>query len=302
MRIKTIDPTKEKASDVYALMAGAVVPRPIAFASTVSLESHVNLSPFSFFNMFSSMPPILVFSPLRRMRDNTPKHTLENILAIREVVINIANYSIVEQMSLASTEYAPDIDEFTKSGLTPVASTLVRPPRVQEASVAFECKVNEVVPLGAAGGAGNLVICEVLLIHLDETILDESGRIDPYKLDAVARMGGDYYLRASSDAIFELPKPTRSKGMGIDHLPAFIRGSNLLTGNNLARLGNTQTIPSEEEVTAFRQHPLVAYTLNKYKNEPAILRRELEALSKKLLEDDQVPEAWKVLLLSGQVL
>lgn len=301
MSIKTIDPTEVKASDVYALMAGAVAPRPIAFASTADLEGHVNLSPFSFFNMFSSTPPILVFSPLRRMRDNTTKHTLENVLATKEVVINITNYSIVEQMSLASTEYDLGINEFIKSGLTPVPSVLVKPPRVQEAPVAFECKVSQVVPLGTAGGAGNLVICEVLLMHIDESILDENGKINPYKLDAVARLGGDYYLRAHGEAIFELPKPIRNKGIGVDQLPAFIRNSDLLTGNNLARLGNTETAPSEEATAAFRQHPLVAYTLNKYKEDPSRLRQELELLSKKLLEDNQVQEAWKVLLLSRQV-
>ena len=298
MGIRIINPAEVKASDVYALMAGAVAPRPVAFASTADLEGCINLSPFSFFNMFSSAPPILVFSPLRRMRDNTSKHTLENVLATREVVINIANYSMVEQMSLASTEYDQGVSEFSKSGLTPVASMLVKPPRVLEAPVAFECKVNEVVPLGAAGGAGNLVICEVLLLHIDESILDENGKINPYKLDAVARLGGDYYLRANGEAVFELPKPVRNKGIGVDQLPGFIRESNLLTNSNLARLGNTEAVPSEEEAAAFRHNPLVAYTLNKYKGNTARLRLELELLGKKLLEDNQVPNAWKVLLLS----
>jgi len=247
------------------------------------------------------MPPILVFSPLRRMRDNTTKHTLNNILATKEVVINIANYNIVEQMSLTSTEYDQGVNEFIKSGLTPVPSVLVKPPRAQEAPVAFECKVNQVVALGEAGGAGNLIICEVLLMHINENILDENGKINPYKLDAVARMGGDYYLRASGEAIFELPKPIR-KGIGVDQLPVFIRKCDLLTGNNLARLGNIEFIPAAEEVAAFKENSLVAYTCNKYKSESARLRQELEKLGKKLLEDNQVPQAWKVLLLSGQVL
>ncbi|MFD2514269.1 flavin reductase family protein [Pontibacter locisalis] len=301
MSFKTIDPQDVKTAEVHALLLGAIAPRPIAFASTNDLEGNVNLSPFSFFNVFSAKPPILVFSPARRVRDNTSKHTLENVLATKEVVINIANYDIVEQMSLASTEYDQGINEFVKSGLTPEACVLVGPPRVLEAPVAFECKVNDVISLGPEGGAGNLVICEVLLMHVNENILDENGKIDPFKLDAVARMGGDYYLRANGDCIFELAKPIRNKGIGVDQLPEFIRNSNILSGNNLGRLGNTETIPSDAEVEAFKADPLVAYTLNKYKDEPGKLRQELELLGKKLLEDNQVQEAWRVLLLCGRV-
>ncbi|PRY03983.1 flavin reductase (DIM6/NTAB) family NADH-FMN oxidoreductase RutF [Pontibacter ummariensis] len=299
MSIRTIDPRAVQASELYGLMSGAVVPRPIAFASTADAAGRVNLSPFSFFNLFSAKPPILVFSPLSRMRDNTSKHTLDNILATREVVINIPTYAIVEQMSLASTEYAQGVDEFVKSGLTPVPSELVSPPRVQEAPVAFECRVQDVVRLGEEGGAGNLVLCEVVLMHVKETVLDEQGKIDPQQLDAVARLGGDYYLRASGDSIFQLPKPTRTKGMGVDQLPDFIRNSEVLTGNNLARLGNTPAFPMAEEVAAFKYDPLVSYTLNKYKSEPDRLRKELELLGKKLLEDNRVEEAWKVLLLNA---
>jgi len=301
MAYKTIDPQDVKTAEVHALLLGAIAPRPIAFASTTDLEGNVNLSPFSFFNVFSAKPPILVFSPARRVRDNTSKHTLENVLATKEVVINIANYEIVEQMSLASTEYDRGINEFVKSGLTPEASVLVAPPRVQEAPVSFECKVNDVISLGPEGGAGNLVICEVLLIHINEAILDENGKIDPYKLDAVARMGGDYYLRANGDCIFELPKPVKNRGIGIDQLPAHIRNSSILTGNNLARLGNSETIPTAAEVEAYQAEPIVAYTINKYKNTPAILRQELEQLGKKLLEDNQVQEAWKVLLMTSDL-
>lgn len=280
------------------MLLGAIAPRPIAFASTTDAQGNVNLSPFSFFNVFSAKPPILVFSPARRVRDNTSKHTLENVLDTREVVINIANYDLVEQMSLASTEYDHGINEFVKAGLTPEASVLVKPPRVLEAPVAFECKVNDVISLGPEGGAGNLVICEVLLIHVKDEILDETGKIDPFKLDAVARMGGDYYLRANGDCIFELPKPIRNKGIGIDQLPDFIRNSEILTGNNLARLGNTESIPSASEVEAFKANPIVSYTLNKYKADPDKLKQELQQLGKKLLEDNQVQDAWKVLLLS----
>jgi flavin reductase (DIM6/NTAB) family NADH-FMN oxidoreductase RutF len=295
------DPKEVKATEFYGLMSGAVVPRPIAFASTVDAEGNVNLSPFSFFNLFSSTPPVLVFSPLRRMRDNSSKHTLDNVSATKEVVINIGNYEMVEQMSLASTEYDKGINEFIKSGLTPEKSVLISPPRVKEAPVAFECKVTDVIKLGSEGGAGNLVLCEVVMMHVKEEILDEHGNIDPYKLNAVARMGGDYYLHAIKESIFELPKPLRNKGIGVDQLPEFIRASNLLTGNNLARLGNTEIIPNDEEVSAFRTSPLVTYILAKYAGNPAKQRLELELLGKKLLEDNQVLDAWKALLLSGRI-
>lgn len=297
----TINPQEVKTAEVHALLLGAIAPRPIAFASTTDREGSVNLSPFSFFNVFSAKPPILVFSPARRVRDNTGKHTLENVLETKEVVINIASFDIVEQMSLASTEYDRGINEFIKSGLTPEPSVMVQPPRVKEAPVAFECRVNEVISLGPEGGAGNLVICEVLLIHVKEEILDENGKIDPFRLDAVARMGGDYYLRANGDCIFELPKPVRNKGIGFDQLPEFIRNSTILTGNNLARLANSETIPSEEEVESIKADSLVSYTLNKYKSNVARLRQELELLGNKLLEDNQVEMAWRVLLLSGKV-
>nr|WP_246597065.1 flavin reductase family protein [Pontibacter aydingkolensis] len=301
MPIKTIDPKETKTAEVHALLLGAIAPRPIAFASTTDLEGNFNLSPFSFFNVFSAKPPILVFSPARRVRDNTSKHTLENVELTKEVVINITNFDIVEQMSLASTEYDKGINEFIKAGLTPEASVLVKAPRVKEAPVAFECKVNDIISLGPEGGAGNLVICEVLLMHINESILNEEGKIDPFKLDAVARMGGDYYLRANGDCIFELPKPIRNKGIGIDQLPEFIRNSAILTGNNLARLGNSETIPTDEEVAEFKADPLVAYTFNKFGNDKASQKKELELLGKKLLENNQVQEAWKVLLLSGKV-
>lgn len=299
--MKTINPKEASTADVHALLLGAIAPRPIAFASTTDTDGNVNLSPFSFFNVFSANPPILVFSPARRVRDNTTKHTLENVLQTKEAVINIANHAIVEQMSLASTEYDFGVNEFVKSGLTPQKSELVKAPRVLEAPVAFECRVNEVISLGNEGGAGNLIICEVLLIHVQESILDAAGKIDPFKLDAVARMGGDYYLRANGDAIFELPKPVRNKGIGVDQLPAFIRNSSILTGNNLGRLGNTEVIPAPDEVNAYKTAPQVAQLLAKYNNDPEALRKELEELGKKLLEENQVLAAWKVLLLAAEV-
>ncbi|MEJ8801521.1 flavin reductase family protein [Pontibacter sp. H249] len=299
--MKTIDPKEIKTAEVHALLLGAIAPRPIAFASTTDLEGNVNLSPFSFFNVFSAKPPIVVFSPARRVRDNTSKHTLENVELTKEVVINIANFDIVEQMSLASTEYDKGINEFIKAGLTPEASVLVKPPRVKEAPVALECKVNDIISLGLEGGAGNLVICEVLLMHINESILDENGKIDPFRLDAVARMGGDYYLRANGDCIFELPKPIRNKGIGLDQLPEFIRNSSILTGNNLARLGNSENIPTDEEAEAFKTDPIVAYTYNKFSTDKLKQKEEMELLGKKLLENNQIQEAWKVLLLSGKV-
>ncbi|TXK37094.1 flavin reductase family protein [Pontibacter qinzhouensis] len=297
MPFKTINLQETPSSEVYSLLSGAVAPRPVAFASTTDAAGNVNLSPFSFFNLFSSNPPILVFSPLSRIRDNSSKHTLDNVKATKEVVIHIANYELVEQMSLASTEYDTRVNEFVKAGLTAVPAVMVKPPRVAEAPVAIECKVNDIISLGTEGGAGNLVICEVLLIHVQEEVLDEKGRIDPYKLDAVARMGGDYYIRANGNNIFVLPKPSRHKGMGIDQLPGFIRNSSRLTGNNLARLANLPAPPSLTEADEFRKEPIVAYTISKYSSQPEKLAQELEKLAQKLLEDNQVQAAWKVLLL-----
>ncbi|MDX5443178.1 MAG: flavin reductase family protein [Hymenobacteraceae bacterium] len=301
--IKTINPKEIKTAEFHGLLLGAVAPRPIAFASTTDGAGNINLSPFSFFNVFSAKPPIMVFSPARRVRDNTTKHTLENCINTKEVVINIGNYSIVEQLSLASTEYDHGINEFIKSGLTPVESQLIAPPRVAEAPVAFECKVNDVIALGTEGGAGNLVICEVLLMHVKEEILDENGKISPYKLDGIARMGGDYYLRANGDCIFELPKPVRNKGIGVDELPEHIRHSNVLTGNNLGRLGNTEqdAIPTLKSLEEFHQNPLVAHLMKKYSNDHGKLKQELELLGKKLLENGEVTDAWKALLLVGML-
>ena len=282
-------------------MLGAVAPRPIAFASTVDEEGNVNLSPFSFFNAFGSNPPILIFSPARRVRDNTIKHTLENAYATKEVVINIGNYDIVEQLSLASTEYDKGINEFIKTGLTPAPSVMVKPPRVAEAPASFECRVRDIIPLGDQGGAANLIICEVLLMHVNVNVLGPDGKtIDPNKLDAVARLGGDWYLRASGDCLFELPKPVRNKGIGVDQLPEHIRTSNRLTGNNLARLGNTEKeqVPTAEDTEAFKTDPLVEKILSGYKHDKTALKEQLETLGIRLLNENKVTEAWKVLLMA----
>jgi flavin reductase (DIM6/NTAB) family NADH-FMN oxidoreductase RutF len=242
--IKTIDPKSISIPELHGILLGSIAPRPIAFASTVDTEGNVNLSPFSFFNVFSANPPILIFSPARRVRGNTTKHTLDNVHEVKETCISIVNYNMVQQVSLSSTEYDQGINEFIKAGFTEEASEIIKPPRVKESPVSFECIVKEIQPLGEEGGAGNLVICEVVLIHIDETILDENGKIDPFKVDSVARMGGNWYCRANNDNIFEVVKPLQQKGIGIDQLPIAVKSSNILTGNDLAILANVEELPT----------------------------------------------------------
>ena len=252
--MKTIDPKAVSTAALHGYMLGAVTPRPIAFASTIDSAGNVNLSPFSFFNVFSANPPIMIFSPARRGRDNTTKHTYENVLQVKEVVINIVNYDIVQQMSLSSTEYGKGVNEFEKAGLTPLASQTIKPPRVAESPVQFECRVNEVISLGTEGGAGNLVICEVLKMHINEAVLDTDGKIDPVKLDAVSRMGGNWYGRAKQ-GMFEVPKPLSRLGIGFDQLPEAIRTSKLLTGNDLAMLANVEVLPKgAKAIVNLEQH------------------------------------------------
>ncbi|SFW61720.1 flavin reductase family protein [Cellulophaga fucicola] len=246
----SIVPNEVTTAKLHGYLLGAVGPRPIAFASTVDKDGNPNLSPFSFFNVFSANPPILIFSPARRVRNNTTKHTLENVLETKEVVINIVNYSIVQQMSLSSTEYAEGINEFDKAGLTMLKSDLVKPFRVAESPVQFECKVTKVEALGEEGGAGNLIFAEVVKVHVDTTVLDENGSIDQHKIDLVARMGGNWYSRAK-EGMFEVPKPLSTLGIGVDSLPLKIRNSKLLSGNDLGLLGNIEQLPSAESVTQF---------------------------------------------------
>lgn len=248
----TINPKELSVPKLQAYLQSAVSPRPIAFVSSIDKAGNVNLSPFSFFNMFSMNPPILAFSPSRRVRDNSEKHTLENIREVGEVVISIVNYNMVQQTSLTSCDFPKGTNEFIKSGLTPVSSQLVKPPRVEQSPVSFECKVKQVIALGDQGGAGNLVLCEVLLMHIQEEVVDANGIIDPQKIDAVARMGQNYYCRAHGDNIFTVPKPNEKIGIGYDNLPAPIRNSKVLTGNDLGMLANVEQIPtsgllSEEE-------------------------------------------------------
>lgn len=277
---------------LHAYLLGSVAPRPICFASTVDEEGNPNLSPFSFFNVFGSKPPTLIFSPARRVRDNTIKHTLENIYATKEVVINVVNYSMVQQTSLASCEYPKGVNEFAKAGFTPVASEMVRPFRVKESPVQLECKVTQVIETGQEGGAGNLIICEMVCMHIDDAILDASGKIDPNKIDLVARMGADYYCRASGSAIFEVPKPNIELGVGIDALPEAIRNSNVLTGNNLGLLANCTVIPAIADMQDDRANGIIN-TLTAQ----ADRQRALHTYAKELLEAGDVQKAWQILLL-----
>lgn len=299
LKTKPIDPKTLSVPEFHSYMLGAIAPRPIAFASTIDKEGNINLSPFSFFNAFGSNPPILIFSPARRVRDNTIKHTLENVQEVDEVVINIVNYDMVQQMSLASTEYGKGVNEFIKSGLIPVASERVKPPRVAESPAAFECKVKQILPIGTEGGAANLVICEVLLMHVKENILDAEGKIDPFKLDAVARMGGDWYSRAQGESLFTVPKPLRNQGMGIDQLPEDIRLSHILSGNDLGMLGNTEQLPSAEEVEEFARQNHIQELLRQFQSdEPERNREHQHQLAKSYLKEGDVDSAWKVLLIN----
>jgi len=284
-----IRPSELPVPKLQMYLQSAVAPRPIAFVSSIDANGNVNLSPFSFFNMFSMNPPILIFSPSRRVRDNSTKHTLQNVLEVPEVVINIVSYSIVEKISLASCDFPKGTNEFVKAGFTEVKSELVKPPRVAESPVSFECKVNEVIPLGKEGGAGNLVICEVLLMHIEDDILDADGRIDPNKLDAVARMGQDYYCRASGENVFVVPKPNEKVGIGIDLIPLKIRNSTVLTGNDLGRLGNIEKLPTEVAIKQFQDQ-------NLWRDVSSKGEEELHRLAQQYLKDGKVEAAWKTLL------
>lgn len=292
----TIDPKEIPVPELHGHLLGAVAPRPIAFASTLDKDGNVNLSPFSFFNVFSANPPIMIFSPARRGRDNTTKHTLENVKEHAECTVNIVSYDMVQQMSLSSTEYAKGVNEFSKAGFTEEKSERVKPPRVKEAPVSFECKVIEVKSLGEQGGAGQLVICEVQLMHIADRILGENGKIDPNKLDAVARMGGNWYARASGDAIFEVAKPLTTMGIGVDQIPDQIRTSTVLTGNHLGMLGNVESLPSDEEVKDFANEPEVRSILDSFDDEENI-QLELHKLAADLLNEGEVDTAWKVLMM-----
>jgi flavin reductase (DIM6/NTAB) family NADH-FMN oxidoreductase RutF len=274
----------------------SVAPRPICLASTVDKDGNVNLSPFSYFNVFSVNPPVCVFSPSRRVRDNTTKHTLENLRELPECVINIVNYDIVQQVSLSSVEYGKGINEFTKSGLTAIPSETVKPPRVAESFVQFECIVKDIISLGDTPGAGNLVLAEIKIIHINEDILDADGRIDQEKIDLVARLGGDWYCRVTADNLFKVAKPNTKIGIGVDAIPHHIRNSKVLTGNNLGQLGNVEVIPSEAEIQNHCRLPHIKALLDATIGDSQSRELQLHLLAKSLLDDDKVMEAWMVLL------
>jgi flavin reductase (DIM6/NTAB) family NADH-FMN oxidoreductase RutF len=285
-----------KPVERQAYLQHAIAPRPVCFASTIDKDGNVNLSPFSFFNLFSSNPPVVIFSPARRVRDNTTKHTLENILEVPEVVINMVDYDMVQQSSLASCEYPKEVNEFSKAGFTAEAATLVKPPMVKESKIKLECKVLEVKALGTEGGAGNLVIAEILRMHIDDSILDEKGMIDQLKIQHIARLGGDWYCVANESSLFKVAKPNTQLGIGFDALPAGIRTSNILTGNHLAQLANVHEMPfvdpafTDDAVRNIVQY----YSLN-----PDDMEKELHRYAALLLKEDKVAEAWQVLLYNA---
>jgi flavin reductase (DIM6/NTAB) family NADH-FMN oxidoreductase RutF len=282
-------PKEHKIPFIFNLLQSAIAPRPIAFVSTINEKGQPNLSPFSFFNLFSANPPVVVFSPSRRVRDNTTKHTLQNVQQIPECVINVVSYNMVEQVNLASTEYPEGVNEFIKAGFTEEPSLYVKPPRVKESPVQMECKIKQIIPIAELPGSGNLVICEVIAIHVRKDIpVMENGAILPDKLQLVSRLGLDYYGKAYGDALFEIAKPLSTLGIGIDAIPEPIRYSEILTGNDLGKLGNVAQIPDIEEAKAFVQ-------TNNYQNED---KNNLHTLAKALLSENKVQEAWKVLVYS----
>ncbi|MGB1168934.1 MAG: flavin reductase family protein [Flavobacteriaceae bacterium] len=284
----SIKPEDIPKTKLHGYLLGAVAPRPIAFASTIDKDGNPNLSPFSFFNVFGSNPPVMIFSPARRVRDNTTKHTLQNIERVKEVVINVVNFDIVQQMSLSSSEYPKETNEFEKAGFTMLSSDEVKPYRVAESPVQFECKVTDVIYTGDEGGAGNLIVCKVVKIHINEIVLDANGMIDQHKIDLVARAGGSYYSRAR-DGFFEIPKPVSTLGIGVDQIPQAIRNSTVLTGNNLGMLGNISSLPTEDDVDNFA------------KEHPQFMGLEMvkkHTFAQQYLDKKDIESAWKVLLLN----
>jgi flavin reductase (DIM6/NTAB) family NADH-FMN oxidoreductase RutF len=289
----TLNLSTLKPADVQNYLQHAIAPRPICFASTIDTDGHVNLSPYSFFNLFSSNPPIVVFSPARRVRDNSTKHTLQNVLEIPEVVINIVDYDMVQQMSLSSCDYDKYTNEFQKAGFTEEKSTLVRPPMVKESKIKLECKVNQVIPLGTEGGAGNLVIAEILMMHIDESVLNADNKIDQTKLDLVARLGANWYARVNADNLFEVPKPNLNLGIGFDALPGSIKNSAILSGNDLGMLANVSEMPFVDPT--FHDDTL-KNIIQYFSINPDDMEKELHGYAKKLLQQHQVDAAWQVLL------
>jgi len=276
--IKTIDVSSGETAGLYQYLSAAVTPRPIAFVSTVDKNGNKNLSPFSFFNVFSIHPPILIFSPVRRVRNNTSKHTLDNVLQVKECVISLVTKNIDQQVSLSSCEFDAETNEFEKAGFTEINSDLVSPARVKESPINFECKVNDIIHLGEEGGAGSLVLCQVLKMHIDESILDENNAIDPFKLNIVSRLGSNWYGKTTKESLYEIVKPISRIGMGIDNLPENIRNSEILTGNELAILASTESIPDKKS------------------EESNLNTTEKHQKAKQLLQEGKCEEAWEILL------
>jgi flavin reductase (DIM6/NTAB) family NADH-FMN oxidoreductase RutF len=291
----TFNPQEITVQRLHQLLLGSIGPRPIAFASTMNTAGQANLAPFSFFNVFSANPPILIFSPARSGRTNETKDTYKNVKELPEVVINVVNFDMVHQMSLASSPYSPEISEFEKSGLTPIPSETIRPFRVAEAPVQFECRVNEVKELGHEGGAGNLIICEVLRMHVREDLIDEKGLIDQHKIDLVSRMGGDWYCRADVNSMFEIKKPITTCGIGFDTLPSDIKNSRVLSGNDLGQLAGIENLPNETDVNEYKQIEL-SELLVSIENDAVELEKQLHQKAKVLLSENKLEEAWLTLL------
>lgn len=286
----SIEPKEISTAKLQGYLQGSVGPRPIAFASTVDENGNPNLSPFSFFNLFSANPPILVFSPSRRVRDNTIKHTLINARATGEVVINVVNFDMVQQTSLSSTEYADGVNEFVKAGFTAIPSDLVKPFRVKESPVQFECKIQQIISLGTEGGAGNLIICEIVKMHIDESVLDANGGIDQHKIDLVSRLGGNWYSR-SNEGLFEVEKPLTTLGIGVDAIPKFVKESGVFDGNDLGKLGNVEALPTTEEVAIFVNENFAVKGVLSSDDE-----QKIQLKAKEYLDNNEVVSAWKMLL------
>jgi flavin reductase (DIM6/NTAB) family NADH-FMN oxidoreductase RutF len=282
-----------KPAEAQNYLQHAIAPRPICFASTIDKQGQINLSPYSFFNLFSSNPPIAVFSPARRVRDNTTKHTLQNIEETGEVVINMVDYDLVQQMSLSSCEYPKSVNEFIKAGLTEQPATRVKPPMVKESKVKMECIVRQVIPLGQEGGAGNLVLAEILVLHIDPSILDANNNIDQTRYEPVARLGGNWYTRVTKDSLFEVEKPNVKLGIGFDQLPASVRNSTILTGNDLGMLANTDQLPEPDP--AFNDAH-VRHIVQYFALQPDELEKELHRYAQNLLREQKTEAAWQVLL------
>ena len=293
--MKSINPKEIEIPKLHRYLLGSIGPRPIAFASTIDSKGNINLAPFSFFNVFSANPPIMIFSPARSGRTNESKDTYNNVKEVPEVVINVVTHEMVHQMSLASSPYGSDVSEFEKAGFTSLASDMITPPRVKESPVQFECKVNEVIELGDQGGAGNLIICEVLRIHVKESLLDQNQMIDQHKIDLVSRMGGNWYCRADKNSMFEIQKPITTCGIGFDALPTDIRNSSILSGNDLGQLAGIEQLPNETDVNEYKLLELSELFLS-LEEDAVQLEIEIHKRAQDLLKRNLLEEAWLTLL------